>query len=497
MIANGFDVAVLEHHASSSGGGFPNSYASARLNYYSISGIPNSIFDGVLSVLGGSTGTYNAFIVKYNQRIAIPSDFTVAINGFNDGLDYTVVLTLENVEPNSGSSLVAHLAMSESNLSYGGDVFNYVTRLMVPNANGTPVDFSSNSTQTVSLDFTMNSTWVLDNCEFVAFIQDNSTKEILQATKVAVLDLIPMSTHNAGAVALNALPVMNCSEQVSPVFTIINQGAETLTSLNINYKVNDEDLNTYEWSGSLAFAQTEQVQVPSVSFTMLDENDFIIYTTLPNGNPDEDPTNDTLTSSFIPAVEMVPDLFLFLKLDNNPGETTWEVFDAEGTVIKSGGPYSEPLAFIKDTISFEDNGCYTFAIYDEGGDGIIEDGFYRLRDGNNDEIVFNEEFLVPEEMIEFSFTATSIIDKISIDGLRVYPNPTTHFSNVFFSLDQMADVELSVYSLTGEVVYQESQVNLNPGSNHITVNTKEFNPGIYFIKLKVGEKIITHKLSVH
>jgi hypothetical protein len=59
--------------------------------------------------------------------------------------DYTHKLTLENVEPYTGSDLVAHLAVNESGLTYGSSTYNFVTRLFVPDANGTPVDFSSNA----------------------------------------------------------------------------------------------------------------------------------------------------------------------------------------------------------------------------------------------------------------------------------------------------------------------------------------------------------------
>ena len=117
MIANGFDVAVMEHHVSSSGGGLTNPYAQARISYYGISGIPNSYFDGITNVLGGSTGTYNQFVSKYNQRIAVPSNFNVSMNGFNDGLDYTVLVSMENVEPYSGTNLVAHLAVTQDRKS--------------------------------------------------------------------------------------------------------------------------------------------------------------------------------------------------------------------------------------------------------------------------------------------------------------------------------------------------------------------------------------------
>jgi hypothetical protein len=207
LIANGYQVAVMEHHTSSSGGGFTNIYSQARISYYGISGIPNSFFDGITNVLGGGTGTYNQFLNKYNQRIAVPSNFTIAVNGMHEGLNYTVVLNMEMVEPYSGTNLVAHLGVTESDLPYGGDIFNYVTRLFVPSASGTPVNFSSNPNQTVVLDFTMNASWVLENCEFVAFIQNNATKEILQATKVAVLDLMPLYYDNAGCMEIHMVPV--------------------------------------------------------------------------------------------------------------------------------------------------------------------------------------------------------------------------------------------------------------------------------------------------
>ncbi len=259
------DVAVMEHHTASSAGGFTNQYGQARLSLYGISGIPNSFFDGITNVLGGGTSTYNAFVTKYNQRIAIPSNFTVGINGFNDGLDYTVLMALENVEPYAGTNLVAHLAVTESNCSYGGSVYNFVTRLFVPGTSGTPLDFSTNPSQSVLLEFSLNPAWVVENCEFVAFIQDMSTKEILQATKVAVPDLMPMYFNNAGSQAINMVPVLNCAGEVAPRVTITNEGADALTSVDINYQVNDEAVNTFSWSGSLAYGETEQVDLASSS----------------------------------------------------------------------------------------------------------------------------------------------------------------------------------------------------------------------------------------
>ncbi|MEA3478816.1 MAG: hypothetical protein U9R60_11595, partial [Bacteroidota bacterium] len=212
MLTNGYDVAVIEDHVA--GNPFQNTYSSARHSYYGGGGVPNAWFDGVLNSLGGlSSGSmYSYYLPKYNQRIAILSDFTVAMNGFNDGLDYTVVVTVENVEPYSGSNLVMQFTVTESHIphSWGGlTEANHVNRFMAPDQFGTPLDFSGSSTQTIMLEFTMDGSWVPDNCEFVAFVQDNTTKEILQGTNVAVPDLMPMYFDNAGCLAINMVPVLN------------------------------------------------------------------------------------------------------------------------------------------------------------------------------------------------------------------------------------------------------------------------------------------------
>jgi hypothetical protein len=496
MIANGFDVAVIEHHVSSSYSGFTNVYSQARINYYNISGIPNSFFDGVLNVLGGSTGTYNQFLSKYNQRIAIPSDFTLALNGFNEGLDYVVNASMENVEPYAGTNLVLQFVITESHLMNGGSEYNYVNRSMVPNANGTPVSFSTGSKESVMLEFSLNSGWVIENCEFVAFIQDNATKEILQATRVAIPDLMPMYYDNAGCMDIHMVSVTNCSGDVSPHVNLINEGAQNLTSVEINYRVNNETLNTFLWSGNLNYGASELVELPAINFTLQNNNDLMIYTTNPNGNPDEDTSNDTITTTFISAMEVIPNVYVFIKLDDNPEETTWECKNSAGEVLFSGGPYVNAQEFVKDTLYLSENDCYTFNIYDSGGDGLVggTSGF-TLRQSDFSLIYQNNDFENTEELVQFAVNQTRIPAADEIAEFNVYPNPFGDHTYVSFYLSENGSVDLTVYNLIGKVVYSSNQIPVETGYNKLKIDTQEFAPGIYFIKLKAENKIFTRKIS--
>jgi len=55
--------------------------------------------------------------------------------------------------------------------------------------------------------------------------------------------------------------------------------------------------------------------------------------------------------------------------DNYPGETTWSIADASGTVVMTGGPYSSSATTYSSTVCV-DNGCYDLTINDSFGDGI-------------------------------------------------------------------------------------------------------------------------------
>jgi len=494
MVSNGMDVAVMEHHVASSGGGLTNPSSQARISYYGISGIPNSYFDGTISVLGGGTGTYNAFVNAYNTRKAIESDFTVAINGFNSGSDYTVLMSMENVEPNTSSSLVAHLAVTESGC-VSGSVYNYVTRLFVPSANGTPVDFSSTPNQSVLLEFSLDPSWVVDNCEFVAFIQDNSTKEILQATNVAVVDLMPMYYNNASSQAIHMVPVENCAGEVAPQVIIANEGADALTSVDINYQVNDEDLNTFSWTGSLGYGETAAVDLPATAFDILADNDLVIYTTNPNGSDDEDNSNDTIASVFSSASEVVPSIHLYLKLDDNPEETSWELKNSAGDVIYFGGSYTDPQAFIQETLAINVDDCYTFIIYDEAGDGLADPGFYALRQSDYSLFYENENFEGTEELVQFSVNQTSVPTINEADGFAVYPNPFADYTYVSFTINESVTVNLNVYNVIGEVVYTSSQQDMAAGNHKLMIDTQDFTPGVYFVNMVIGDKVYTKKIS--
>jgi len=209
LLANGDLIAVMEDHNLGQGADpFANSYSEARCSYYNYTGNPTAIFDGILQVVGGNhtQSMFPSYQPKYLQRIATPSNIAMSMNVTNSGLVYTVTVNMTEVGNLTTDPKALLFAVTQSHIAYsweGQSVLNYVNRLMVPDQNGTTVDFSSGVNQSVTLTVTMDSSWPLGDCEFIAFVQDLTTKEVLQGMKRGVIDLTADFSANNTTIGKN------------------------------------------------------------------------------------------------------------------------------------------------------------------------------------------------------------------------------------------------------------------------------------------------------
>ncbi len=195
MVDSGKAVAVVEYH---NGDPYTNAASDARNNYYNVTGFPTATFDGVTQFIGGdhTQSMYSYYLPIYNSRKPINSAYSVQIYGEHTGNTYNLEIHANKVATTPPyTNLVLQVALTESDIQYnwqGQTQVDFVERAMMPDQNGTALDFSSNENQVVNLSFTMDPSWVTDNCELVAFIQNNDGKEIQQGTKVKLTELSPV-----------------------------------------------------------------------------------------------------------------------------------------------------------------------------------------------------------------------------------------------------------------------------------------------------------------
>ena len=184
-------MAAIEHHTSSSPAEYTNSYAQGRLAYLNSTGAPQTYFDGINMISGGcggdciddyEAGINNAITVKSPIRISIESS-EIASSGVFDA-----TVTINKLETVSKDNLRLALVLTESHIDepWGSPplpTLEHVDRRMYPDEMGQVIDLKNNSS--VVKDFSIDATaYAKQNCELIAFVFDEQTKEVYQTQMV-------------------------------------------------------------------------------------------------------------------------------------------------------------------------------------------------------------------------------------------------------------------------------------------------------------------------
>lgn len=500
LVENGHKVAIIEYH---NGDSYTNPASTARNIYNGVSIFPTAIFDGLERITGGNhtQSMYSSYLPEYNSRITVMSGYSIELSYTNTGNNYSVNLQVQKHDPNaSHSQLKLRVALTESHIQQnwqGQTELNFVERLMIPDHEGTVVDFSSGNTQQYTFNFAIDPTWNKDFCELVAFLQTDATKEILQGTKKTLAQAI--YTYDAAVQSITYPDVPVCGDSVQPVVVIKNNGSENLTSLDIHYQINDESETVYNWTGNLAFPDFSRVVLPKVGFNQLDTNNISVTSGNPNGFIDENLINDTATHQFYDAPEVLTQhVHLELRTDNYGYETSWKLFDEQGTVLYLGDDFANNQVYSYD-FELEALGCYEFVIYDTFGDGICAgsgNGYFKLVDDNGGLIGngcdFGAEGHVPFKRV----TNVGVDDYDHFSGLSINPNPFSQYSDLVIGLNENQFVTVDIISLTGNHLFQVFSGDLPHGLNHVLINMKDRKPGVYLLKIQTREIVKSMRIIV-
>ncbi len=190
MVEEGLDVAVIEYHYAD---GYQNAESSYRINYYSIDGFPTSVFDGVDTYVGGnpSESIYEIYLTYYEPRIAKKSIFNLEteVTQSAKSYEFAVHVFTEQLWQYTSSDMRLMVALTESHIPEDWEEImtevNFVCRNIIPNAQGAEVMLENpGDTQNFEFIVTVSDNYVIENCELVIFMQDNGTKEVMNATKV-------------------------------------------------------------------------------------------------------------------------------------------------------------------------------------------------------------------------------------------------------------------------------------------------------------------------
>jgi hypothetical protein len=470
---------------------------AARTNYYGINSVPRAVIDG--NFFNGQPATVSQAMLQLAADEPTPFEIQMQ-HELSDDEDVIYVTTLVHATGEASGSLAAHTAVIEKHIAFatppgsnGEKDFYNVMKKMLPNSNGAdlPTEWEAGDYVILETSWVLENIYDMDELGAVGFIQDRVTKDVFQAANSSTDPLNPVYASDAELLHVLNVPSTNCNGMIAPVLEIRNNGSNELTSAEIEYSINGGETQTYSWTGSLNFLESEEVSLEEMTFDLMDENTFEANMVSINGSTDDFMNNNAYTFMINRAANVSGNLGLWLLLDDHPEETTWEIRNSNGDVMQSGGPYeTSGQQFEPITVSASD--CYEFIIFDAGGNGL---DYYALVYGNQ-EIAFEGGEFGYMEKNQFGFDLVGIEEPAAYTDMQVYPNPASNVVNVNFYLPQSSDVRISVVDMVGKQVLTNDIGTEGFGLKQYQLNTSILQSGIYFIRVEVDNQTHVQKISI-
>ena len=72
--------------------------------------------------------------------------------------------------------------------------------------------------------------------------------------------------------------------------------------------------------------------------------------------------------------------------------------------------------------------------------------------------------------------------------IKVFPNPATTYIDVYFSLLNSDDINISIYGITGQLMASENKSSVDKGVVQLNYDVSSFTPGVYFIQVNANNQ---------
>ena len=277
--------------------------------------------------------------------------------------------------------------------------------------------------------------------------------------------------------------------QSTPTITVKNASDFIVTSVTASYTCGELSAEkTFEVSiaaGATANLEFDPVAIPegegSISF---------VVTTVNGG---ENQTQTPKTANFNIQSHSGEGFRLSLTADYSDDQVTWDIKDAANNVLYSGnaGEYTGTPVVTNFCLDY---GCYTFNLYDSGGNGLNGLwGYVGTGDATFTNINTNETLLSIDGTVSFSTKTVNFCvggateNEIEIaTEMSIYPNPTTGMLNIT-SNEEIDSVE--IFNSVGTAVISSKVAGNNPA-----IDMSNLPNGMYFVRVYTANGIETVKV---
>ncbi len=293
-----------------------------------------------------------------------------------------------------------------------------------------------------------------------------------------------------GAVtSITNVPTLLCGDSIiQPHVTLKNNGIDIVTSILVTYGVQGGVPNTILWTGSLQPGQTVNHLLPPISVPPGDHT-LMIATSQPNGGDDQIPDNDAWS---IPITVNSPDEQIVLRItqDDFGSDITWDLVSQNDVLLYSGGPYPNGNNGQMIEVPFcLSNGCYTFTINDEFGDGICCTsgyGNYVIQTLNGHIFAVNNGQYGDGNVDVFCLEAVSVPENAD-RNFSLFPNPTNGLLTI------QAEEDVTAVRVLDRLGRELRSISIRSG-RMFDLDLGDLAAGVYLIEIRTANDRILERV---
>ena len=154
---------------------------------------------------------------------------------------------------------------------------------------------------------------------------------------------------------------------------------------------------------------------------------------------------------------------------------------------------SDGCVKISGTVATSDTGVYRLVLNITAN--MLVNGFLPVAQAVQDSTFLLAVGVVPDTSGGSGSGVNAMIFK-DITQLDVFPNPLQDEGSVSFYVKERSDIEFRIIDMLGNLVNKRS-IKSAHGLKTLSVNTKEYSNGVYFISLTNGHDTVTKKVMIN
>lgn len=223
MAAENYDIAVINYHGLNDDP-YETPATATRTNFYipfyddgdNSLGYPTTIINGMEGMEGAMTTVADqksSYDYYYNEYIDIPTVYNIDASLSTVSLDpwvFDLNVEVEETFDYYNDEMSLHVALTETGIPeswQGLDYVNFTLRDMLPDANGTILDFDAAPVQSADFQINIDTTYVKDSCSVIIFLQNNANAHVMDVFKISLDQYNAVEKQKAPVVSVYPNPV--------------------------------------------------------------------------------------------------------------------------------------------------------------------------------------------------------------------------------------------------------------------------------------------------